>query len=310
MPRVDGRLHGGRHAHLCDIGVAEVAAAARLEARRVRQARAPSPRRRMGCRRPRRRSPHASSLTEDAEPSSSSQQRRRCPNHSGGQARSCGRRVPASSAPWYSGREVISTIDGVRGMTCEEVGHHRLADLVDPVRVLDDVQRGSGAGQQRRHSPTPSTAADGHPGRSAEGQHRGRRCPAGHRTSSRSSVVGLGTRSRTRTGRPRRSSHPRPLAGAQQPRHTRAADLVACDSQKVENTSHRRAVRRSRHRLADQVGSCRCPAVPPHRPPTHARSLHGPEARRSCDTSSVAPDRASTAHGRLSRAPRPRPISR
>ena len=36
---------------------------------------------------------------------------------------------------------MISTIDGVLRNHREEVGQHRLADLIDPVRILDDEQR-------------------------------------------------------------------------------------------------------------------------------------------------------------------------
>ena len=52
--------------------------------------------------------------------------------------------------PWYSGREVISTIGRGARDDGQEVGQHRLADRIDPVRILDDEQRGFGARQRRR----------------------------------------------------------------------------------------------------------------------------------------------------------------
>ena len=60
----------------------------------------------------------------------------------------------------YSGREVISTINLVCGITREEVGQHRLADRIDPVGVLDDVKRRFGARQRggvdQGRQPAPS----------------------------------------------------------------------------------------------------------------------------------------------------------
>ena len=62
----------------------------------------------------------------------------------------------------------------------KEVGQHRLADLIDPMGVLNDIDRRGFAGQRRgihqRGQPPPTSIGIDLP---AE-QYPGRRCPAGH----------------------------------------------------------------------------------------------------------------------------------
>ena len=68
-------------------------------------------------------------------------------------------------APWYSGRSVTKTSADVCEIALEEIGQHQLACLVDPVRILDDVDRRalarqSGGVHQRGQPPPTSVGVD------------------------------------------------------------------------------------------------------------------------------------------------------
>ena len=71
----------------------------------------------------------------------------------------------------------------------EELGQHRLADLIDPVRILNDVEPPARCGPTRRRSPARSTAADAHPDRSRAAPRPDRAMPS--RSSKQHHILGV-----------------------------------------------------------------------------------------------------------------------
>ena len=178
--RGDRRLQRGRHTHLRSLRSRGMRPLPRA-APRARPGRARSPRRRTDYRRPARRSSVPLRRPRDPRPSSYRNQR-------------CGFRIaqrPSAIVCAAMHPRQCAFILGAGGDQHqrrrlrdhgEELGQHRLADLIDPMGVLDDIDRRGFAGQRRRHSPVRSTAADGRLDRYWARRIRDRRCPAGHRT--------------------------------------------------------------------------------------------------------------------------------
>ena len=189
-------------------------------------------------------------------------------------------RGPARAAPTTSAA-VSESLSGARAMVCapatrvnapsilravgdqhqrgrlrdhgEEVGQHRLADLIDPMGVLNDIDRRGFAGQRRgihqRGQPPPTRIRIDLPVRAASGSAM----------PSRSSKQQPNPRGLRREpgraldrGRPARQD-PRHRVAARSSRATAwKGTWLVCDSQKAVNTSTPRASRHRRH-LAHQT---------------------------------------------------------
>ena len=234
---------------------------------------------------------------------------------------------------------MISTSDGRLRDHGEEVGQHRLADLIDPVRVLDDDRapgsvRASDAAfisaVNRRRRASGSIWGSGTSGSAM---------PSRSSSSSRSSRVGVGNLvAHPIAGGLRRRDPSTPVAARSSRATAWKGISLVCDSQKAENTSTP-ATGRHRRDLAQPAGSCRCPAVPPRRPhapwpldravqqavdgghlpaadrPDSTRHARPRDAARRCASSRRAAHRFVGAldvhHLRFSQQPRrPRPVAR
>ena len=216
----------------------------------------------------------ASSPTEGSEPSA----RRatpQCPNRSAGQALSSAHRQPRQRPPVLGAEGDQHHRRDVRD-DGEEVGEHRLAHLVDPVHILDEVERRFGAGQRRGVDQCGQPAPPGI--RVDFGQ-----CTSGSATPSRSSSS---TRS-SGSASGNLSPHPARAAGLRG-RPCRSPPAAAASPHGTEcrwrGTRRRPKTPRPRDRPRaprppEPSGSCRCPAAH-HVDDTAAAGSRGPPWRR------------------------------
>ena len=157
--RGDGRLQRGGHTHLSSLCRRHVCAAAPRAARHARPDRARSPRRKTDYRRPCSTIVWPSCADRGVRPEQLGDQccgLRIAQRRKGDRLRT----VHPRQRPLVFGTVGDQHQRGRLRDHREEIGQHRLADLIDPMRVLNDIDRRGFAGQRRgihqRGQPPPT----------------------------------------------------------------------------------------------------------------------------------------------------------